>query len=260
MGPATGFLLGAASRLGLGRFFRAAEAPADLPPSDPAPLPPPVTPMLRPSEPSVGSQNSSGMPQSAECDEVDRLAAHIAGAGLSGRARRVLITHAGSDERSLAGFDCASFGAQLARSLALEGRTILVVFGAGGGGCPGLSDLIDGSGSFSEAIHREAGSRLHILPSGHGRAAPGAGLDVVLDALADTYDYLVLSATDEESEALKRLSIMLAPRVDHVLIGCAGQMGSPDIVALRDALKDEGAGEVLCVRIGQDSVLSREAA
>jgi hypothetical protein len=32
------------------------------------------------------------------------------------------------------------------------------------------------------------------------------------------------------------------------------------MVALRDALKDEGAGEVICVRIGQDIVQSREAA
>ena len=187
-------------------------------------------------------------------------AAHIAGSGLNGRARRVLITHASSEEQPLAGLDCAAFGSRLARSLAHEGRTILVVFGVGGGGLPGLSELIDGSASFSEAIHREAGSRLHILPSGHGCATPDAGLDVVLDALADTYDYLVLSATDEDAETLRRLSITVAPRADYVLIGCAGQMGSPDMVSFRDALKDEGAGEAICVRIGHDMVLSREAA
>jgi succinoglycan biosynthesis transport protein ExoP len=260
MRPATGFLLEAASRLGLGRFFGAAEAPAELPTSEPALQPAPVTPIFRPSDDIVSSQNLSGLGQAAEWDEVDRLAAHIAGSGLSGRARRVLITHAGAEGSSLAGLDCADFGSQLARALAHEGRTILVVFGAGGGVFPGLSELIDGSASFSEAIHREAGSRLHILPSGLGRAAPGAALDVVLDALADTYDYLVLSATDEDSETLRRLSVAVAPCVDYALIGCAGQTGSPDIVALRDALKDEGAGEVLFVRLGQGAALSREAA
>ena len=49
--PAAGFLLGAASLLGLRRFFAGAEAPASfLPPVDPAPLPPPVTPIFRPSD------------------------------------------------------------------------------------------------------------------------------------------------------------------------------------------------------------------
>jgi hypothetical protein len=259
--PASGFLVGAASLLGLGRLFAGAESQESfLPSSEPAPLAPQPTPIFRSSESLTGSQNETGLTEAAEFDEVDRLAVRIAGSGPNGRARRVLITYAGSDEQPLAGLDCAAFGSQLARSLAHEGRAILVVFGAGGGGCPGLSELIDGSASFSEAIHREAGSRLHILPSGHGRAAPGVGLDVVLDALADTYDYLVLSATDEDAETLRRLSIMVAPRADYVLIGCAGQMGSPDMVALRDALKDEGAGEVICVRIGQDIVQSREAA
>jgi hypothetical protein len=259
--PGSGFLVGAASLLGLGRLFAAADAPAGFPSSpDPTPVSPQPTPIFRPAESAVSSQPTPGLTQAAEFDEADRLAARIAGSALSGRARRVLITHAGSDEQPLAALDCAAFGSQLARSLAHEGRTILVVFGAGGGGCPGLSELIDGSASFSEAIHREAGSRLHILPSGHGRAAPGSGLDVVLDALADTYDYLVLSATDEDAETLRRLSIMVAPRADYVLIGCAGQTGSPDMVALRDALKDEGAGEVLFVRLGQGAALSREAA
>jgi hypothetical protein len=163
-------------------------------------------------------------------------------------------------EAPLAGLDCAAFASRLARTLSSEGRTILVIFGAGGGVRPGMSELIDGSASFSEAIHREAGSRLHILPSGHGRAAPGSGLNVVLDALSDTYDYVVLSASDEDADGLRRLAIALAPRIDHVLIGCSGQTGSPDMVAFRDALKDEGAGEVMSVRMGVTPVESREAA
>jgi len=193
-------------------------------------------------------------------DEIDRLAAHLAGSGRRDRAKRILITHSSTAEAPLAGLDCAAFASQLARSIAHEGRTILVIFGAGGGARPGLSELIDGSASFSEAIHREAGSRLHILPSGHGRAVTGSGLNVVLDALSDTYDFVVLSATDEDRDALRRLSLTLAPRADHVLIGCPGQMGSPDMVALRDALKDEGAGEVIAARIGHMPADAREAA
>src|SRR3954451_25096274 len=84
--PAAGFLHGAASLLGLGRFFAAAEAQAGLsPPQDTAPLPPPVTPIFRPVEAAAGAQNAPGLSQAAEFDEADRLAAHIAGSGLNGR-------------------------------------------------------------------------------------------------------------------------------------------------------------------------------
>ena len=265
----TGFFAGAASLLGFGHLFRASETPASfLSDAMAAPHAPRAVPAFHAPEPQAASAptvrviHSTPMDHVAppQGDETERLAAHIAGAGVNGRARRVLITHASSTETPLAGLDCAAFASQIARALACEGRTILVVFGTGGGMRPGLSELIDGSASFSEAIHREAGSRLHILPPGHGRAAPGPGLYVALDALSDTYDYVVLSAADDDADAVRRLAIALASRADHVLVGCPGQTGSPDMVALRDALKDEGAGEVIATRIGAFPVESREAA
>jgi hypothetical protein len=264
-GPATGFLAGAASLLGLGRLFRPVARVSDfLPAEGPVQRSLRPTPIFRPIDPPVaaGVASAAQIPetQGSATDEIERLASHIAGKGPVDRARRVLITHGALAETPLAGLDCAAFSSQLARALSTEGRTILVIFGAGGGVRPGMSELIDGSASFSEAIHREAGSRLHILPSGRGRAAPCGGLNVVLDALSDTYDYVVLSASDEDAEGLRRLTIALASRVDHVLIGCAGQAGSPDMVAYRDALKDEGAGEVIAVRMGATPVASREAA
>ncbi|MDB5642307.1 MAG: lipopolysaccharide biosynthesis protein [Hyphomicrobiales bacterium] len=255
--PAAGFLSGAAALLGLSRLFSALETggyhPAPLPDSHPQAATPGIAD-------AASAPRGNGMPDIAQGDEIERLAAHIAAAGRTDRARRVLITHPSSVEAPLAGLDCAAFASQFARSLAHEGRTILVIFGAGGGSRPGLSELIDGSASFSEAIHRESGSRLHILPSGHARAVTGGGLNVVLDALADTYDFVVLSVTDESSDALRRLALTLGPRADHVLIGCPGQTGSPDMIALRDALKDEGAGEVIAARIGLTRAESREAA
>jgi hypothetical protein len=259
--PAAGFLSGAASLLGrllpagdVGRTYRQ----GGLPESSRAQ---PGSSFCRAdSVPHAAPQADFASDSGLQAAEIDRLAAHVARAGSGGRVRRILITHSSSRETPLAGLDCAAFASQFARALAQEGRTILVIFGAGGGSRPGLSELVDGSASFSEAIHREAGARLHILPSGRNRATTGGALNVVLDALSDTYDFVVLSVTDESSDALRRMVLALGPRTDHVLIGCPGQTGSPDMIALRDALKDEGAGEVIAARISLTRVESREAA
>lgn len=260
--PAAGFLAGAASLLGLRRLFSASSNvhPTHAKLGD-GPLLSSAAP--RAEEPVAGSARvavmASAEPPAAHGD-IERMAARVTGARRLDRASRVLMTYSPSAEAPLAGLDSAALASDLARSLSYEGRTILVVFGTGGGLRPGLSELIEGSASFSEAIHREAGARLHILPSGYGCAAPGAGLDVVLDALSETYDFLVLSVDAESGDELRRLSISLAPRADHVLIACPGQTGSPDMVALRDALKDEGAGEVVVTRLGALRMDTREAA
>ena len=260
--PAAGFLSGAALLLGLGRLLPAGDIgrtyrQEPLPESSRAQ---PGSSFRRAESVPHAATHADLASDSGQDAEIDRLATHVARAGSGGRARRILITHSSSVETPLAGLDCAAFASQFARALAQEGRTILVIFGAGGGSRPGLSELVDGSASFSEAIHREAGARLHILPSGRDRATTGSGLNVVLDALSDTYDFVVLSVTDESSDALRRMVLALGPRTDHVLIGCPGQTGSPDMIALRDALKDEGAGEVIAARISLTRVESREAA
>jgi hypothetical protein len=189
-----------------------------------------------------------GGPSSA--DEIERLVLHVAASDRPARAQRILVTHVPSTDAPLGALDCADFSSHFARALSLEGRAILVIFGAGSDRRAGLSELIDGSVSFSEAIHREAGSRLHILPPGYRRAAPGEGLNVVMDALAETYDFVVLAMLDEDREAAQNLSLALAPRADHAVIGCAGQTGSPEVVALRDGLSEAGAGAVLAARMG----------
>ncbi len=260
-GPAAGFLSGAASLLRLGRLLPAGDAVSSyLQNGQPARHAAQTAPAIHLSAATSAVTMQASLASDGTQDEIDRLTAHVVGAGSNGRARRIMITHPSSVETPLAGLDCAAFASQFARTLAPEGRTILVIFGAGGGSRAGLSELVDGSASFSEAIHREAGSRLHILPSGRARAAAGGGLNVVLDALADTYDFVVLSVTDESSDALRRTTLALGPRSDHVLIGCPGQTGSPDMISLRDALKDEGAGEVIAARISLTRLDSREAA
>lgn len=183
-------------------------------------------------------------------DEIERLVLHVAASDRPARAQRILVTHVPSAEAPLGGLDCAAFASQFARTLSLEGRAILVIFGAGSDHRAGLSDMIQGTVSFDQAIHREAGSRLHILPPGYSRACAGEGLNIVMDALAETYDFVILAMLDEDREAALSLSLALARRADHAVIGCAGQAGSPDVMALRDALSEAGAGGVLAARMG----------
>jgi hypothetical protein len=240
--------------LNIGKIFGNASlpaSPADLSlPRIIGELPRPASlPMPLAEEPAaVPARHAEPAPTPA--DEIERLVLHVAASDRPARAKRLLVTHAPGSDHPLSHLDCTAFASQFARALALEGRAILVVFGAGSASRPGLSELIDGSASFSQAIHREAGSRLHILPAGYRRSAAGDGLAVVMDALAETYDFVILAVLDEDSVAQELLARALAPRIDHAVIGCVGPIGSPETVAMRDALRQEGAAEIIAARIG----------
>jgi uncharacterized protein involved in exopolysaccharide biosynthesis len=138
---------------------------------------------------------------------VERIAAARAGGGA-----KVLVV---SDSDSTPA--CASLA--LARALAREGRAILVQVDdsdaaladalalADGRGEfdeaePGLAQLLGGEASFAEAIYRDGASRLHIIQSGGPVEDEAGDLDLILDALQSTYDY-VLVATGETPEAAR---------------------------------------------------------
>jgi hypothetical protein len=245
--------------LGLGQFFgQRAESESDpVAPAVPGDMLLParrVSPQADRQAPVVSDERSP------EPDETHRLLAHVLGTPAGPIARRVLITHLPAPEAPLGMLECTAFASQFARALACDGRTILVMLGALGAQRPGLFELVEGSSSFSEAIHREAGSRLHVLPAGRGRASAGAARDMVIDALSETYDFVVLVTVEEDGEAARRQVLGLASRADHVLIACTGQVGSPDMLSLRDSLRDEGAGDVVAARIGLHGLEARVAA
>ena len=196
---------------------------------------------------SVASATASALPTPA--DEIERLVLHVAASDRPARVRHVLLNPVAPLDAPLAGLDCAAFASHFARALSLEGRAILVMFGEGSGRRLGLSDLVAGTASFSEAIHRETGSRLHILPPGHSRITPGEGLNMVMDALAETYDFVVLAVLDEDQEAGRRLALSLASRADQAVMVCEDPSGHPDVMALSQALRDAGAGDVLVARL-----------
>jgi hypothetical protein len=138
---------------------------------------------------------------------VERLAAARAGGGA-----KVLVASAAESASA-----CASLA--LARAMAREGRAILVQIDHADASLadalasadgrdefeeaqPGLAQLLHGEASFAEAIYRDGVSRLHIIQSGGTIRDESGDLDLILDALQSTYDF-VLVASGWNSEAAR---------------------------------------------------------
>ncbi len=168
-------------------------------------------------------------------------------------ARLVVVTGIAADE---AVGDCA---VRLARDLAGESRVALVSLDTGGLGlerltadprAPGLADLLFGVASFSEVVHREAGSRCHIIPIGRGLrdlativAADRLGL--ILGTLAQTYDHVVIAAPPLGGVAGAERLAALAPTVVLVTPPDGdGAGGGTDAVEAFDALAARGFGAI----------------
>ncbi len=132
---------------------------------------PPAAPLP---EPQALPKEPQAWPLPARTESSRRLIERIAEASGRGGAH-VLIASAGDSTPA-----CASL--TLARSLALEGRAILLQTDdddlflsealevAAGGACdashPGLTQLLSGEASFADAIFRDDASRLHIVQAG----------------------------------------------------------------------------------------------
>ncbi|UDL95419.1 lipopolysaccharide biosynthesis protein [Lichenihabitans sp. PAMC28606] len=147
-----------------------------------------------------------------------------------------------------------------ARALARQDRVILVDCGAVPGGLDralmrsaddlaargpvlGLKDLLVGATTFAEVIHRDPLSRLHIVPLGRGQLEGNAeGFDMVVDALAETYDHVVLAVPVPRvsTEMLRR-----ADPTDLAVLLFSADAPRSDVDASRAALYAAGVAEVI---------------
>lgn len=130
----------------------------------------------------------------------------------------------------------------LARELANEARTILIEFRRSPSRLhrEGLSDLLSGDASFEEVIHRDRGSRLHVLEAGEGAVAIGEDLEAVIDALSQTYEFLILSAPLVAGDGITK---GLAPAADVVCV--VSPVAGSTATALGASLVEAGAGEAI---------------
>ena len=148
----------------------------------------------------------------------------------------------------------------LARRLCAEGRTILVDFnahrpaveprhlsldsyGAGDAAPLGLGELLAGTASFAEVIHRDSQSRLHVVPVGSmsGSAQNLDPVGLVLDALGETYDYVLLHAPAPTDPVTSRL----APDCHAAVVVYGTGDVAADLTAARAALARNGGPQVV---------------
>jgi succinoglycan biosynthesis transport protein ExoP len=141
----------------------------------------------------------------------------------------------------------------LARSLAREGRVVLVDLALGSPDlaviaadplAPGIAELIRGSASYGEIITRDRHSRVHLVMAGRAIADEGAVIDsqrlsITLEALARSYDYLVIDAGPLPEISAERFADF-APRA--VLVG--SQVDDFVTIEAREHLLRAGFGEV----------------
>lgn len=172
-----------------------------------------------------------------------------------GRGARIVATSTAPSR------DAAAALLAFVRSLARDGRPIVLDLDATGSeliallqsgegttisgarDLIGLTDLLTGSASFAEVIHRDSMSRLHYISFGSAAEFNPPELDLALDALAQTYDFIVLSAPALPASAM---AISLASHADLSIlvdIGASRQQRDEIYAALLSA----GAPEVMVI-------------
>jgi succinoglycan biosynthesis transport protein ExoP len=170
---------------------------------------------------------------------VEALARHLVAINRADGVLSTLIAGEGSNG-SLA------TSLAVARALSRQGRAILIDLGQtqdwfgdafhrdaeDDGGSRGTAELLAGEASFAEVIRRDLSSGLDVIAAGSG-AISGDGLDEVLDALAASYQFVAIHASDWRSDlALAAMdhvhkAIVVAPaaRLRNALVHAREAMG-----------------------------------
>ena len=146
--------------------------------------------------------------------EIAGVAAHLASLKPQGKGVIVLVSRASDADRA------PSFALPLGRDMAQASRVVLVDLDgsaanlsreAGLTEAAGLSDLMANEIGFAEAIHRDPHSALHVVPAGRAPAQSGErpvrDLPVVLQALARTYDAVLVDTRSLEDAVARRALI-----------------------------------------------------
>lgn len=207
------------------RDFAEEDAPETPPPASPAPVGP---------APAGGPAPAKTIDKDWRRSDADALR-RIESARAVSSCVKVLVTPCEAGGKPI------ETAIALGRSLARRGRTLLVAADAGvrsldalvhspGRTPKGLSDLLTGGADFTEAIHRDIGSRLHVMPGGVAEGAERDDLSLVVAAVAHTYDFVVFAASAAQA-------LDLAWHVDLAFV----LGGDAAAEALRATLAEEGA-------------------
>jgi hypothetical protein len=140
----------------------------------------------------------------------------------------------------------------LAEALAAGGRVLLV--DVNGPASPsddvGLTDLVAGEAAFLDVIRSVPSvRRLHAIPRGFVECdiltdEPEA-LAIALDALAQSYDWVVYRLGEAQSEGARDLLTAMAGRMSAIVIASDKAPEDPELVALHGLADREGSGPIL---------------
>jgi polysaccharide biosynthesis transport protein len=178
-------------------------------------------------------------PSHGDFASVEALAAHLLAIAAPDHAQLALIAGEGSS-------GSLSTSLAVGRHLSRHGRAILVDLGQtqdwfadafyrdadDDRGSHGMAELMAGEASFAEVMHRDLSSGLDVIPVGPG-AISADGLDEVLDALAASYQFVVIHASDWRSDMAlgamdhvhKAVLVAPAPRLRDAVLHAVDAMG-----------------------------------
>ena len=160
---------------------------------------------------------------------------------------------------SPSGDDGSAGTVALARELADRGcRTVLVDMT--GSACPtrlmaswrdpsGITDLLTGEAAFADCIHSDRASAADIVPQGNAdirQAMRGADrLAMIVDALADVYDLVLVECGPANAEGVARLS-----RNDrHEIILSAPEPAARELAEIMIAFEDVGYNDLILLSV-----------
>lgn len=138
----------------------------------------------------------------------------------------------------------------LARMVSEEGRRVVLV-DLTASGCPtdlmalsanlpGITDLLADDIAFADALHADRGSDAHIVPRGNADPAVAMQamdrLQIVIEALTDAYDLVLVECADADAEAVSRL----ARANDVEIIFSVPEVSAEDIVEIITEFAEAG--------------------
>ncbi|MDX7951995.1 GumC family protein [Lichenihabitans sp. Uapishka_5] len=225
-----------------GRAFRAEPSPVGLPIVIGAGIVPlaetdafVLKPSFDPVREAVAASPVPAATTASTFDTLDEVVAGLAALKTPGQALRVLVIDEG------VGTDAAAV--RLGRALARDARVIAIDLAGASQGLPrtGFAELLDGQASFAEVIHRDPESRLHRIAPGHRPqivADDLEGMANVLDALAETYDHVLVSGLAPSEPAARAVA---ADHADALVLASDGIVAAAERDRRLAALGQEDA-------------------
>ncbi|KQW30916.1 chain-length determining protein [Rhizobium sp. Root274] len=160
---------------------------------------------------------------------------------------------------SPSGDDGSAGTVTLAREVAGRGRRVVLIDMTGSAwpsqmmtawaDLPGITDLLTGEAAFADCIHPDRSSTADIIPQGNAdvrQAMRGADrLSMIVDALADAYDLVLVECGPAEANGLARLS----RNGKHEIILSAPEPDARELADIMRAFQEVGYDDLVLMSV-----------